>query len=265
MVRTLAGKPGAQLLSDALGALAAFATPAAGQLALPLGGGQAAGVRLGPAGYVTGFTFGGHTWNLAREPDGKIAPKRDGAPMTLAMLSSARAPVAFGTMWSDAGLVFAKMAGAPKAGVAPARVRLVGTSAKGVDAIATAAPGDDVAVEAEVEPQGNAAIAVRAIATPAGFKGVALVLDTDTTPARASLRAWDDAGKSTEVAPPIDVIPPSPKYAVRVIVRGTKVEAHVGSQVLAGTVPAPLAHGDVALVVNHGGSIEATGWSVKKP
>ncbi len=197
------------LLSDALGALVAFApstaTPAG--LSLVLGRARdasgtttATNVHVAPAGYVTGFTLGGHAFSLARDDAGGISAKRDGAPVTLAMLEGARVPVSSGNVWSGGGIVFAKMAGAPRAGVsAGGRVRVVGDG-RGVDAIGTAAPGDDAAVEATVEVSGESAIVVRAIATSAGFKGIALVLDASRVPTRASIRAWDDAGKLTELA-----------------------------------------------------------------
>jgi hypothetical protein len=270
LVRLLGGYDDpALLLSDALGALAAFAPPAPGGTSLVLGHGRdatvsATNVRVAPAGFVTAFTLAGRTFTLARDGAGGLAAKRDGAPVALTMLDSARAPVSVAPVWSGGGLVFAKLAGTPRAGVSPGgRVRLI-ADGRGVDAIATAASGDDVAVEANVEPAGEVAIVVRAAATPAGFKGVALVIDVSGSPGRASIRAWDDAGKLTELAPPVD-LPAAPKYAVRVAVRGTKLEAQVGAITLHADVPPALARGDVALAARHGSTVEATGWTVKRP
>src|SRR5665213_1768418 len=95
------------------------------------------------------------------------------------------------------------------------------------------------------------------------FKGIALVLDASSSPPRASIRAWDDLGKLTELAPPVDLLP-APKYPVRVAIRGSKLEAHVAATTLHAEVPPALAHGDVALAAKHGGSLEASGWTVKR-
>ena len=270
MVRAVAGhSEAAALLSDAIGVMAVFAPPTPGGLSIALGRTDDAGamtpidatnVRLAPAGFATSFTLAGHTWSFTRDDSGKVTAKRDGAPPTLAMLDHARAPVSTGSVFSGGGIVFAKMSGAPRAGVsAGGRVRVAGDGA-----IGTAAPGDDVAVEATVDVHGETAVVVRAIATTSAYKGVGLVLDATTGTLRASLRAWDDAGKSTELAPPVDV-PASAHVAVRVAVKGAKLEAHAGTTVLRADVPAPFAHGDVAIAVKHGASFEANGWSVKRP
>jgi hypothetical protein len=271
----LAGKPkNLAALSDAMGALAAFAPASAGGMSLALGGPQAHGtiratdVRLAPAGYVTSFTLGTtppHKWTLARDAAGTASAKRDGAPVTSADVDMSVLPLTLGVTWTAPGLVFAKMAGAPRAAVAAGgRVRLQGTSAKGVDAIAMGAPGDDAAVDADVTPNGNAAIALRAISTPAGLKGIALVLDADATPApRASIRAWDEAGHTTELAH--GTLPAGTHFPVHVAAKGGAFDAKVGALALHATIPAGLEHGDVALVVNRGGSLDATGFAVKKP
>jgi hypothetical protein len=278
LLGALGGQPErSALLSDALGALVAVSpsppsaatTLVLGRARDPNGTTTVTNVRVAPAGFATGFTLGGHTFSFARDDSGAVAVKRDGAPVTLAMLEGARAPVSSGSVWSGAGVVFATMAGTPRAGVSPGgRVRLV-AEGRGVDAIATAAPGDDVAVEATVDVTGEAAIVLRAIATPAGFKGIALVLDTSTSPPRASIRAWDDAGKLSELAPSTD-LPPGSSFPVRVAVKGTKFEARVGGPgaapaTLHGDVPASLAHGDIALAAKHGGSLETHAWTVKHP
>ena len=279
----LAGRPErSAILSDAIGALATFASTAPSASSLVLGRARErepnataamTNIRVAPAGFASGFTLGGHVFSFARDDAGAIEAKRDGAPITLAMLEGARAPVSSGTVWSGARIVFAKMSGTPRAGVSPGgRVRLVGDG-RGVDAIATAAPGDDVAVDASVEVTGEAAVVLRAIATPAGFKGIALVLDASSSPARASIRAWDDAGKLTELTPPVD-LPPASTYAVRATVKGAKLEVRIGTGTATPTptpttlhadVPPALAHGDIALAARHGGSIETRGWSVKRP
>jgi hypothetical protein len=268
----LAGQPErALLLSDALGALASFApsTPAGFSLTVgrardPNGTTPMTSIHTAPAGFVTGFTLGGHAFTLARDDAGAVSAKRDGAPVALGMLEGVRAPVSTGNVWSGGGIVFAKMAGTPRAGVSAAgRVRVVGDG-RGVDAIATAAPGDDVAVDATVDVAGEAAIVLRAIATPGGFKGIALVLDASSSPMRASIRAWDDAGKLTEIVSPTDVAPAA-SYAVHLTVKGSRFDARVGATTLHADLPPGLAHGDIALAAKHGGSIETHGWTVKKP
>jgi hypothetical protein len=52
---------------------------------------------------------------------------------------------------------------------------------------------------------------------------------------------------------------------VRLAVKGRSLEAKVGSAVLAATLPADMAHGDVALRAYPSASIEASGLSVHKP
>jgi hypothetical protein len=258
------------ILSDALGALATFAPPAPTGSSLVLGGARDPGgtttmtnVHTAPAGFVTGFTLGGHTFALSRDGTGSITAKRDGAPVALAMLGGVRVPVSSGEVWSAGGVVFAKMAGLPRAGVAPGgRVRLVAGGGGGVDAIATAAPGDATSVDASVELSGESAIVLRATATPSGFKGIALVLDGSASPPKASIRAWDDSGKLTELVAPTDLVPAA-SYAVHLSAKGATLEAKVGATTLHADVPPTLAHGDVALAVRRGASIEARGWTVK--
>jgi hypothetical protein len=266
----LAGRPErVAILSDALGILASFPASSGGTPAVTVGRAKDSSgattltnVRTAPTGFVTGFTMLGHSYALQREGTAPVSAKRDGAPVTLAMLEGARAPVSSGELWSAAGVVFAKMAGSPRAGVAPGgRVRLV-AAGRGVDAIATAGPGDDAQVEADVEVTGEGAIVLRAVATPSGFQGVALVLDASASPPKAAIRAWDDAGKLTELVPPAAIVPSS-SYPVRITVKGSKLEAHVGATVLRASVPDGLAHGDIALAVRRGGAVEARGWSVK--
>jgi len=270
MVRSIAGHPEATaILSDAIGAMAVFTPPTPGSLSIALGRAaddgtmsslDATNVRLAPAGFATSFALLGHTWSFTRDDSGRVTAKRDGSPAALSMLDHARAPVAAGSVFSGGGIVFAKMSGAPRAGVsAGGRVRVVGDGA-----IGTAAPGDDVAVDATVDVHGEAAVVVRAISTTSAFKGVGVVLDATTSALRVSLRAWDDAGKSTELAPPVE-IPATPRAVIRVAVKGDKLEAHVGSVVLRADVPPAFAHGDVAIAVKHGASFEANGWSVKRP
>ncbi|HEY2516409.1 MAG TPA: hypothetical protein VGI39_36315, partial [Polyangiaceae bacterium] len=272
LARLLAGygEPAA-ILSDALGALADFAPATAGGPSITLGRARdpngtiaAAAVHLAPAGFVTGFTLSGHTFAFGRDDTTGMSARRDGNPVVLSMLESARVPVSVAPVWSAGGLVFAKLSGTPRAGVAAGgRVRLMGDG-KSVDAIATAAPGNDVVVDGSVEPAGEVAFVVRASSTPAGFKGVALVVDSTATPWRASIRAWDDTGKLSELAPPVDVTP-APKLLIHLVVKGMKLEARAGSTSLHADVPTGLATGDLALATRHGSSLEVTGWAAKRP
>jgi hypothetical protein len=272
LVRAVAGHgESLALLSDAMGVLAVFTPPTPGGMTIPLGhvaegnappSINASNVRLAPAGFVSSFSLAGHGWSITREA-GKAKATRDGQPATLAMLEHARAPVTAGPVWSS-GSVFAKMSGSPRAGVssdpqAGVRVRLVGDGA-----IATPAPGDDVVVTATVDVTGEAAIVLRAISTVAAFKGVGLVLDTTTGSLRATLRAWDGP-KSTDLGPPVPV-PCASRCRVEVHVKKSYLGATVQDvEIPAVLVPAPFAHGDVALAAKSGGSIDASGWSVNKP
>ena len=186
------------------------------------------------------------------------------------MLPGARVPVSEGAVWSSSGLVFAKMQGSPRAGIAPGpRVRLVGAGARGYDAIATAAPGDDVLVEGDVTPTGPVALAVRAIAGKDAWKGVLLALTPGVAgaagaPARASIRAIDEAGKETELAAPVD-LPAAMPLHVKIVVKGSKLDASIGGVALKATVPPAFAHGDVALGARKGAALDVAGWSVRRP
>jgi hypothetical protein len=275
-VRFLAGKAQtAALVSDAMGALAAFApggTPASG-LVLPLGRPKGAGgdteplpatnVRLAPSGAVVAFVLDGRKWEIHRDNAGAVdAVRRDGAAITLAMLPSARLPVSSGTSWSGGGLVFARLVGSPRAGVAPGpRIRVVSGDARGVEAIATPAPGDDVSVDCDLRVVGEGGLIVRAVSVKEGFQGASVVL-LPGAPVRASLRISEGVGTEREIAPAAD-IGPGPTYHVRVTVRGSAIEALVGSAKLTGTLPATLAHGDVALRVRRGASLDAGAFSVR--
>ena len=281
MVRWIGNNPESlAILSDTLGALASYApttsTPngVAIPLGVPVGKGEssetvaATNVHLAAAGYVTGFTFEGHAWTIARDDTGAVAAKRDGAPVVFGMLANARLPVTDGTMWSAPGATFAKMQGAPRAGVAAGgHVRVVGTSEKGFDAIATSAPSDDVLIECDASLRGDVAFAVRAAAGRDTWRGVALVVTPAASAAsasRASLRAFDDRGHESELAAPVD-LPATPSLHVKIVLKGDKLEATIGGVSLKAVVPAALARGDVVLAAKRGGAIDATAWTVRHP
>jgi hypothetical protein len=275
MVRLLAGHAESlAILSDAMGAVATFASPSGNAkdgLATSLGRARADGTTesvrvtnlvLGHGGYASSFTLLGHAWAITRDDAGHLGATRDGAKVSLASLSFARTPVTTGTLWQGSGLVFAKLAGAPRAGVAPGpRVRLVGTGA-GLDAIATPAPGDDVAIEGDVTASGTSesALALRAVAGTAGMRGVAIVFAVG----RVSLRAIDDAGKATELAAPVD-LPSNAPWHVRAVAKGAQLDAIVAGVKLSAPIPPALAHGDVAFAARAGAEFEITGFTVKKP
>jgi hypothetical protein len=109
--RMLNGRPESMaLLSDAIGALAAFAVtpgataedakskgPAAGlQLEVGKGAGTMtiSAIRLAPNGAAIGFTMDGHVWSVERPAPAFAVTKvtRDGQPLSLALLATARAP-----------------------------------------------------------------------------------------------------------------------------------------------------------------------------
>ncbi|MEO6418677.1 MAG: hypothetical protein ABIP39_04685, partial [Polyangiaceae bacterium] len=276
----------AAILSDALGVLAAFApgvvTPQIGVssaggadgLAIALGRPRpdtgaaettlATGVRLAPNGAVTSFALSGHRWELTRGDSGAVtAVRRDGAPVTFAMLPSARVPVTDGISWHEGGLVFARMQGQPRAGMAPGgRVRVFGMGEKGFDAIATPSPSDDVVIETDLRAEGESGLVVRAAAAKDALRGVSLVI-IPSSPPRAVLRVSDDAGAEVDLAPPQE-LPLEASYHVKLTVKGTKVEAMVGTTSMKGTLPASVAHGDIALRAKKGASIEAVGLSIRK-
>jgi len=102
-VRAVGGRPeGAAILSDAIGALAAFpvaSSDAAAGLSLDLGKGSAStkmtAIRLAPNGAVLGFTLEGHAWAIARSaPSFSVTGiTRDAQVLSLAHLATARSPL----------------------------------------------------------------------------------------------------------------------------------------------------------------------------
>jgi hypothetical protein len=265
--RSLAGKREALAqVADALGALAVFApaAPPADGLALALGHGRATHVSLDPAGVVLALRLDAHLWRFERDAAGAVvAVHRDGVPVVPSMLPEARVVPTEAPSWSGAGLVFARLAGTPRLAIAAGpRVRIVGTGV--TDAVSTPAPGDDAAVEADVHVDGGpAGLVVRALPTSSGYKGVSLVL-VPGAPAHAVLLAADGAGADLAASEVIE-ISDAPTHHVRLVARGTKVEARIDALTLSATVPADLGHGDLGLRAYPGASVEVTGWRVGKP
>jgi hypothetical protein len=261
-------------LSDAIGALAVFATPAKGAegLTVPLGRADGAGsttvratrVSLDAAGAASALQFDAHTWRIARDNKGAVTGlMRDAAPVTAKMLPNARPAADQATSWNKEGLVFARLAGLPRAAViAGPRVWVYGSGVS--DAIAAPSPGDDVVVEADVRIHGGpAGIAVRALpGTARAFRGIS-VLIVPGSPARAALLVGDGAGVETAAAPVVDLAT-SPVQHIHVAVKGQKVEAKIGAVTLGATLPSGFEHGDVALRAYPGASVEASGWKVNK-
>jgi hypothetical protein len=262
--RSLAGKRATLAsLADAIGALAVFAPPSASPsegLRIALGGGTATHVSLEPTGATTALRLGPHTWRFERDATGAVtALHRDGVPVTLSMLGATRVPATQGNSWSGEGLVFARLAGAPALAMAAGpRLRLVGSSV--FDAVSAPGPVGDVTLEADLRLDGPAGVVVRAVPTPAGFRGVSLLV-VPGTPMHAALLAADGAGTDTAAAPVVEVLA-APVVHVRMAVRGKKLEAQVGAVPLSLDLPDDFAQGHVALRAYGGTTLEATGWRV---
>jgi hypothetical protein len=283
-VRFLAGKSTpAALFSDALGVLASHAGSSENTgLFILLGKPKADGatepmsatrVRLLPTGAVSSFALGGHQWLIRRDDStGTVIDlQRDGAPIVLSMLPTARVPTTDATSWSGGGLVFAKLFGVPRAAIVaekrPARVRLVGSGEKGFDAISIAAPSDDVSVESDLTVSGEAGIALRAAPGRDAFRGAALVLTPGMSP-RVTLVQKEETGFESFLAAPVELTTFSGAAHVKMTVRKTKIEAVVttGGSVytLRGTLPANFAHGDVALCAKKPATLEATNFALAR-
>ena len=277
--RLLDGRPeSAALLSDALGALAVFVPAPAdksGQglqldLGKPEGAVSLTAVRLAPNGGASSFNLDGHSWAVDRAPPTLAVTKvtRDGAPISLATLSTARAPLREGTSWSESGYVFTKMRGTPQAAVAPATgkaagptVKVVGVAGRGYDAIGTPPAGEDFVVEGDLTVTGApGGLAVRAVQGRDAVRGALLVV---TPKGRTALATSDDAGNEALLGAPIDPSPAMPVH-VKITVQGTKIEAVVGDKTIKGTLPATLGKGDVAIVAKRGATVEIGGFVIKK-
>ncbi|MDP9001209.1 MAG: hypothetical protein M3O46_13995 [Myxococcota bacterium] len=273
--RLIAGKrESVAWLSDAIGALAVFAPAAKGGdgLTIPLGRADAAGsstvratrVSLDAAGGAVALQFNAHTWRIARDDRGTVTGLlRDSAPVTAKMLPNVRPPAEEATSWSGGGLVFARLSGSPRAAVTVGRrILLFGSGLS--DAIASPSPGDDVALETDLRVNGGpAGVAVRAVpGSGKAFKGVSVMV-VPGTPPRAALLVADGGGVEIAAAPVIDLAN-GPLQHLRIVVRGQKVEAHIGTAPpLEALLPAGFEHGDVALRAYPGASVEAVGWALK--
>ncbi len=284
-VRLLGGRAeSAALLSDAIGALAAFAAPAVTAdgkpdsrgLSLELGKSSGAAtttmtaIRLAPNGAAIGFTLDGHTWSIDRAAPAFAVTTvtRNGQPVALAQLLTARTPLRDGASWSDGGLTFSKLRGAPRVGLVPAAqkgglptVKLAGSGARGYDAIATSAPGDDFVLEGDLTVRTAAGgVLFRATNGRESVRGGMLLV---TPGGKVSLVSADDSGGESLLTSPIDPAPAMPVH-VKITVKGLKVEAMVGSAAITGTLPAPLGHGEIGLIAKRGATVDFAAFSLKK-
>ena len=281
-VRVVGGRPeSAALLSDAIGALATFATPPApgapaspGGLSLELGKGNGtttmSAIRLAPNGAAIGFTIDGHTWAIDRTAPAfsVTGVTRDGQLLSLGHLATARTPLRDGSSWSEGGWSFTKLRGTPRVGIAPAHdsgggptVKVVGSGPKSYDAIVTSSPGDDFVFEGDLTVRdAPGGLTFRAVNGRDAVRGALLVV---TPGGRAALVTSDDQGNETALAAPIDPAPAMPVH-VKITVKGTKVEAVVGQTTLSGTLPATLAKGEVGVVAKRGSSVDVAGFTLKK-
>jgi hypothetical protein len=272
--RLLAGKgESAAWLSDALGALAAFAPAADAKdgLTTPVGHAKVTHLTLEPTGAASAFRLDAHAWRVDRDAGGAVSGmKRDGVPVATSMLASVHAVATEGTSWSGAGMIFARLGGTPRVAIAAGpRVRLVGTSV--ADAVSTPAPADDVTLEADLRvDDAPGGIAVRAVPGTRGIHGVSLLVVPGAKP-RAALLVGDGSGDETAVAPAVDLARPPGEGgnggAVHVVlaVKGNRVDATVGGATLSVTLPADYAHGDVALRAYPGATLEASHWKLVAP
>jgi hypothetical protein len=265
--RLLAGKrESAGWLSDAVGALAAFAPAADAKdgLAIPVGRAKMTHVALEPTGAASSFRLDTHPWRIDRDGSGTASGmKRDGAPVATPMLATVHAVATEGTSWNGAGMIFARLGGTPRVAIAAGpRVRVVGTSV--ADAVSTPAPADDLTLEADLRvDDAPGGVAVRAVPGTRGMHGVSLLVVPGAKP-RAALLVGDGYGDETAVAPAVD-LPPGGSVHVALAVRGNRVDATVGGTTLSVTVPADYAHGDVALRAYPGATVEASHWSLLAP
>jgi hypothetical protein len=263
-VRAVGGRPeSAALLSDAIGALAAFpvaSSDAASGLSLELGKGsgstKATLIRLAPNGAALGFTLEGHAWAIARSaPSFTVTGiTRDAQVLSLGHLATARTPLRDTAPWTEGPLSFTKLRGTPRAGIVPSlekggapTVKLMGSAAKGF------------VLEGDLSVNGGpGGLAFRATNGRDAVRGAMLVV---TPGGRAALVTTDEQGNEAPLATPIDPAPSAPVH-VKITVKGAKVEAVVGTSTLSATLPATLTKGEVGLVAKRGATVDLAGFSL---
>jgi hypothetical protein len=272
MARFLAGRPESlALVSDAIGVLAASAGPdAASQLVLgkpdengTLGPLAIVRVQLSPNGTAAAFAMNGQVWAIARDAaTGSVTGvHRDGQPLAFAMLQHARIPITGGTGWTGGGLALTPLFGSPLVGVVSGpRIRIVGQG--DFDVASMQAPGDDVSLDADVSTSGPFSVLLRA---KSGRDGGGI--GVRVAPSRVSLVNVGADGVEHELAQSSALQSVS---HVHVEVRGTKLRAvctQSGAStpaVLEAPVPAHQAHGDIAIAVKKGTSLELAGVTVRR-
>ncbi len=283
LARFLAGRTESlALVSDAIGVLAASAGPdAASQLVLgkpddngTLGPLAIVRVQLNPNGTAASFAMNGQVWTIARDAaTGTVTGvHRDGQPLAFAMLQHARIPISGGTGWTGGGLALTPLFGSPLVGVVSSssggpRIRMVGQG--DFDVASLQAPGDDVALDADVTTSGPFSVLLRAKSgRDGGGIGVRVVSSPQAgAPARVSLVNVGADGVEHELAQSTSLQSVS---HVHVEVRGTKLRAVCTQSglptpaVLEAPVPAHQAHGDIALAVRKGTSLELGGVTVRR-
>ena len=277
MARFLAGRPeSVALVSDAIGVLAASAGPS-GVQSIVLGQGEhdgsisprpLASVTLAPNGTATGFTLAGARWEIVRDAAGvPTGVHRDRQPLAFSMLPTARIPLSGGASWTGAGLTLRALYGSPAVGIAAGpRIRLEGRGDSDVATIS--APGDDVSFDADVQSEGSYAVLLRARGGRDGIGiGLRVVPGDARSPAKIAIvevtpTAERELAQSTALTR-VD--------HVHVEVKGSTIRAvctHRGrppqSASLEAPVPAHEAHGDVALALKKGTSLELSGVTLRR-
>lgn len=262
----------AALLSDALGAMAAFATPEKDAKEVKLEVGKASewtpmtAVRLAPNGVALAFTIDGHAWTIDRASPSYavLAGRRDGKPVSLNQLSSKGIP-RDGAQWIDSGYTFNKMRGAPRVALSAGAektgpdVKLIGGGAEGFDVVTVAPPGADFVFEGTLDVRdAPGGVAFRTSPTAKGFRGGALVI----SPKGPTVLAVIEDGAQTNLG----TLDPSPAGAlpVKIRVTGKKVEAIVGKTTLSGTLPDTLAGGDVAVIGKKNANVDIGAFTLKR-
>lgn len=280
VARLLGGKPeSAALLSDAIGALAAFPLtdekdPKSSSQGPKVDFGKSNGwltasaLRLAPNGTAIGFTLDGHAWAIDRASPSYLVmgARRDGQAVSAGQLGSVKGIPRDGTQWADSGYTFNKMRGAPRVAIssgvdkaAGPNVKLLGGGADGFDVITVAPPAADFTIEGElVVRDAPGGIGIRAVPTKKGLRGALLVV---TPNGKTTLSFVEDSGE-TNLTTPIDS--PSGPAKIKIVVKGAKIEATVGTTKMNGSMPESMTGGDAAVVAKKNANVEINGFTLKR-
>ncbi len=275
--RAIEGRPetGA-LLSDAIGALAAFAEDKdtkGRKLVVGKSGGfvSVSGIRLAPNGVAVAFSVDGHSWTIDRASPSYhyqvMGLRRDGAVIAIGQLGSVKATPRDGNQWAESGYTFTRLRGAPLVALSSSadkstgpNVKVIGGGTDGFDVVSASPPGQDYTIEGElVVRDGVGGLAFRTTSTKKGFRAGLL---TVTPGGSTTLSVIDDSGVETNLSTPTPSAGGS--VAVKIALIGKNVEATIGSATLKGTLPESLAGGDVALVAKRNASVEVSGFTLKR-